>query len=303
MPLPNFLMIGAGRSGTTTVYHTLIQHPQVFLSPEVKESRFFCAESDPAVEEWFKLRRDIGPPPSLEGYRQLFAGATGYAAIGEVDPCILPNAVGTIPKIVDVLGPRIKLLVCLRQPADRAFSHHVLHSDMGLENQPFERVIQPDYWTSGPAGRLAQILYIEHGLYSENLKRFLDTFGREAVLVQLYQDLATDIRGYFRNILTWLEVDPDIPINLGRHNEAKIIKGPLGRVVHLYRRHKHRAKGFVPNALRVRVRELVKWNQIIASNRVKPTLAPETRRALTQYYREDILRTQDLIGRDLTAWL
>ena len=121
MTMPNFLIIGAMRAGTTSLYHYLKQHPQVYMSP-VKEPRFFALEGE---------KPDPGRPTDerlmnhsitdIEAYRALFQAVSKETAIGEASPLYLysPKA----PERIRHYIPDAKLIAVLRDPVERAYSH------------------------------------------------------------------------------------------------------------------------------------------------------------------------------------
>src|SRR3954452_17434204 len=119
MTMPNFLIVGAAKSGTTSLYYYLKQHPQVFVSP-VKEPKFFAYEGEKVVYrgpgDAENNRRLVN---NLADYRALFGGANGAKAIGEASPVYLysPKACERIRHYL----PDAKLFVILRDPAERAY--------------------------------------------------------------------------------------------------------------------------------------------------------------------------------------
>ena len=110
MAMPNFLIIGAMKSGTTALYYYLEQHPQVYMSP-VKEPNFFCSEENSDGD--FATR--------LGAYQDLFRDVSGEKAIGEASHCYLyePEAAARIQEYIT----DAKLIAVLRDPVDRAYSH------------------------------------------------------------------------------------------------------------------------------------------------------------------------------------
>src|SRR3712207_4104321 len=115
MTLPNFLVIGAMKSGTTALYYYLEQHPEIYMSP-VKEPNFFSQENA------------ADTVTHIGTYEQLFKGASGKKAIGEASHSYLyePRAAAEIRRYV----PKVKLIAILRNPIDRAYSHflHMVRS-------------------------------------------------------------------------------------------------------------------------------------------------------------------------------
>ena len=295
--LPNFLVIGAAKSGTTALYHFLRQHPQVYMSPE-KEPRFFICEGRPPdyrgpYEDGLINKMTIW---KREDYEALFAGARDQLARGEATPSYLwfPGA----PERIQALLPRARLVAILRQPADRAFSHYMMHRRDGREPLSFEDALRAEperlaahwYW-----GR-----YRQAGYYHRHLSRYYDRFAREQIRVYLYDDLVRDPAALLRDLFGFLGVDEGVTVNTGvRYNLSGIIASPLLRAIWAgTNRPRAFIRPLVPRRLRQRVAGFFTTRKMI-----RLAMREETRAELMADYREDILKLQDLIGRDLSNWL
>ena len=299
MTMPNFLIIGTAKSGTTALYNYLKQHPQVYVSP-VKEPKFFAYEGEKLD---FRGPGDRVANSSvvtdIEAYRALFAKASGETVLGEASPLYLyiPKARERIRHYV----PEAKLIAILRNPAERAYSHFSQMVRDGRE--PLDDFSQAlgaeeervrDNWAFGWH-------YKRMGFYHAQLERYFDVFGREQIKVYLYEDLKTDPVGVLREIFRFLGVDdafvPDMSL---KHNVSGI---PKSQALHAFIRQSHPIKSvfkpFVPEGLRLRLKTSLRNRNL----RQPPPLSPEVRKELAEAYREDILRLQGLIRRDLSTWL
>jgi hypothetical protein len=289
--MPNFFIIGAQKAGTTSLYHYLNQHPQVYMSPR-KEPHFF----EGMHSEYRRPGRRSTPVSGLGEYQALFEGASGEKAIGEASASYLysPKAPGLIKSSV----PDAKLIAILRNPADRAYSNFLHCVQVGREPLgSFSEALQAeegrirDKW--GPLW-----YYKQKGFYYAQIKRYFDVFSRDQVRVWLYEDLRNDPFQMLREVFRFLGVDesfvPDASIE---HNPSGIPRrGKLYTMVRAFTaRNPVLVEQFVPAGLRghLKSRMLVK----------PPPFPPEVRRQLVYSYKEDILRLQELIGRDLSAWL
>ena len=300
MTMPNFIIIGAGKSGTTALYRYLEQHPQVYMSP-VKETNFFALEGetvdfrDPSapqrINSWSVTR--------LEDYEALFDGVSDEIALGEASPLYLydAQAPGRIRRHV----PGAKLVAVLRNPAERAhsaFTHLVRdglepYADFGRALAEEDRRVA-DHWS-----------WIWHykrmGFYHEQLKRYFDTFDREQISVYLYEDLKSDPANVAGDIFRRLGVDPQFrPDTSVRFNRSGI---PKSKAIHSFLMTssplKAPFKRFIPTRLRKRMVADLRNKNL----REPPRLSPEMRLRLTEAYRDDVLKLQDLIQRDLKGWL
>lgn len=300
-PLPNFLMIGAPRTGTTWLYHALRQHPEIFLSP-TKESHFFSAEADPLLSDHAATRFPYWVMTDPNEYVRLFENAASFSLRGEVDPTLLSGATCAVPKIRATLKSPLKFIATLRQPAERAHSHYCLHLGLGTQPRPFEayvRVTTPrDPWE-----RIAEYRYFRCSLYYAPLKLYFDTFGRENFCVFLYEDLERDTTAFLQTLSHFLGADANrMPGLSKRINASHVPRGPFASLQRLNHPLRKLARDRLPSRLRQYGKRVLKW-QGQEQAFFKPPLAADTRRVLTERYRDDILRTQDLIGRDLTHWL
>jgi hypothetical protein len=296
MTLPNFLIIGAAKSGTTALYHYLKQHPQVYMSPQ-KETNFFAFEGQKVC---FHGPGDQETSDSivttLDSYKEQFRAVSNESAIGEASPWYLysDHAATNIHRRI----PDAKLIAVLRNPADRAFSSYLHVIRHRRENLSFEE------------GLLAEEERIAHGwepiwhyqrvgFYAEQVKSFLDLFGREQTRFYLYDDFLKDPYGTLRDIYKFLDVDPGFVADTSvKPNVTGVPKNRLvGRLVFQPNALKAMARMFVPKQLRYELSQ--KLGQRLL---VKPSPCPAIRAKLLRRFERDILDLQDLIERDLSAW-
>ena len=307
MTMPNFLIIGAAKSGTSALFEYLKQHPQIYVSSPLKEPHFFAFEGKrpnfqgPGDQELY----DYIGVSDIEVYRALFRGATKEVAIGEASVyyLYLPRARDRIRHYV----PDVKLIAILRDPAERAYSNflHMIRddkeslSDFAQALQAEEDRIQNNW---GPLWHYKQV-----GFYYEQLKRYYEAFDREQIRVYLYEDLNDDPVGMLRDVYKFLGVDdtfaPDVSV---RHNVSGVPKNELLHALHGFILRPHPVKTLFKPFLPLRLRQPVLdrlLNALRNQNLVKPPFPMEVRRQLAEEYREDILRLQELIQRDLSKWL
>jgi hypothetical protein len=222
--LPTFLVIGAQRAGTTTLYHYLTQHPQVLGAVADKEVHFF----------------DLRYPSGLESYRGAFpttasakrvARAHGAVAIGEATPYYLFHP--AVPARVAADLPDVRLIAVLRDPVSRAWSHHRHEVELGFEDLSFEDALEHEpERTAGEAERLAadpqatsfahqHYTYVARGRYVEQLQRWWDVVPRERLLLVRAEDLHRDPGSTFDAICAHLGIDAWRPAGWGTYNASK----------------------------------------------------------------------------------
>lgn len=291
MAKPNFLILGAMKAGTTSLYHYLGQHPQVYMSPK-KEPHYFAYGDMPLPTETARYMSHI--VQTRDAYDRLFAGASGRAAVGEASTSYLSSerAVGRIAEAL----PGVRLIAVLRQPAERAHSHFVFNHKRFFEIEPdFQKALDAED-ARDAAGWGPRFHYRRKGYYAEQLSRYFAVFPRERVLVLLYDDLQRDAVGVVRRIYRFLEIDegfePDVSVryNISGVSRNRAIDVAL-RTLHPVRRSLERAlpAKFVSAVGRVLIQ--------------KPPPPSAIHARLTKHYRPDILKLQDLINRDLSHWL
>ena len=294
MPMPNFLIIGAGKSGTTSLYKYLKAHPQIFMSTP-KEPKFFAYEGENPGGDFFLDRLTIS---SLETYQRLFENSRNYKAVGEASTVYLYSA--KAPHRIRHHIPNARLIALLRDPAERAFSHYLFFSQGGRESSAtFLEALraEPDRIRRNV---YSGWFYRDRGYYFAQLKRYFDLFPREQLRIYLYQDFYADRKGVVRDVLRFLEVDESLLPDIGeKHNVTAV---PRSRLINAALNRQTRLRPLVRACLPAQGRRrLLNWLNRLNSKR--PQLAPEIRAELIEGYRDDILKLQDLIGRDLSAWL
>ncbi|WP_036486222.1 sulfotransferase [Myxosarcina sp. GI1] len=294
MTMPNFLVIGAAKAGTTALHEYLQQHPQIYMTP-TKETNFFAFEGE---------KIDVRGPgdealknfsiTELSKYQAEFAGVTSELATGEACPSYLyfPQAAIRINNYI----PDARLIAILRNPVERAYANflHTVRDDrephqnfaLALEDEP-TRIANNWEWFWH---------YIQLGYYGAQLKRYYEIFAPSQIKVYLYEDLKENPVALFQNIFRFIEVDNTFVPNMAlRPNKSGMPKNKLF--------HQLLTK---PNPLKTLLKPLfpAKMRQKIQHKNLNtPQIAPEVRQQLIDLYRPDILECQDLIDRDLSAWL
>jgi Sulfotransferase family len=306
MTMPNFFIVGAQKAGTTSLYHYLNQHPQVYMSP-IKEPFFFDHELNSkgeVVRREFEGHRQPPRFTNIEEYSALFEGARDEKAIGEATPLYI-YAPGTAERI-ERYAPGAKSIALLRNPADRAYSAFLYAVRMGVEPlTDFAQALREE-----PFRRRNGWHYVFHyrsrGLYYQQLKRYYEVFGRERLGVWLYEDMREDPASVARSVFRFLEIyDTFAPDTSSKYNpagvpasrSARAAMRATNRTVWVLRKVLPPTSSILPLAFKMRrvVQSLVLTEP--------PPIDPELREELVEGYKEDILRLQDLIGRDLSMWL
>lgn len=292
MTLPNFIVIGAAKSGTTALYWYLAEHPSVFMSP-VKETNYFAYGLD---EQGRLLYRHPDfhryPIKTVRQYEALFAAAGRAKAIGEVSPIYLecPQSAGRIREQL----PSARLVCILRQPVERAYSDYQMYLRSNGRRLDPARDLSADSEWAQPDSHWMQI-----GRYHEQLSRYFERFPREQIHVFLFDDLKRAPLSAVQEVYRFLGVDSsfapdfDTPHNIGGMPASRFLEG-----VFTSRAIRKSVGHWVPKGAANWVRRLRTRNL-----RPAPQLPAELRASLNRQFREDISRTSELLGRSLDHWL
>lgn len=296
MTMPNFLIIGAEKSGTTALYHYLRQHPQIYMSP-VKEPGFFSYEEGQKPKRAGPGHFPTEPITDVDAYTRLFGEVSNERAIGEATPTYIANP--ETPARIRSYIPDAKFIAILRHPAERAYANFLHARWLGFEPiADFPRALQEEE-TRIQNGWGGLWRYKKKGFYYSQLKRYFDTFDRSRIGVHLYEDFRADPVSLLQEIFLFLEVDATfVPDSTIRTNVSGV---PKSRVMHsmVVALNRPTLKQLIPARLVRELREPIR-NLILAK---PPQMSPEVRRELIEVYREDILELQYLIDRDLSRWL
>ncbi|PIE69660.1 MAG: sulfotransferase [Deltaproteobacteria bacterium] len=272
---PNFFILGAAKSGTTSLYFWLKQHPEIFLS-EVKETCFF-SESFQVVDNPID-------------YVNLFRTASKEKIIGEASHVYLTNP--ATAQVLHSLFPEAKFVVVLRNPVDRAYSlyHHMVRHgyewcrsfEQALEVEE-SRFCAPDF-KNNCGQYYYNFFYYRSGLYGEQLARYLDLFPRENFYIIPFVRLKNDPLAVLREIFHFLSVDTEFFPEVAVHNQGTMTARWPNFHYALHQRWPFRS--------------LPAIRSMLASKNLVPVppLSEKTRGQLMARYQDDLQRLYELTG-------
>lgn len=265
MRFPNFVVIGSSRSGTTSLYHHLNEHPQVYVTP-VLEPRFFAFEGDDLDYRGpgDHLLKDRVVTTAAD-YAALFADVADETAFGEVSPAYLSSA--SAPHRIRHYVPGAKIIAILRNPVERAISSFLLEQLDGFETAPSLDVALDLEATRTRANWSYVWRYGHRGLYFTHLRRYFDLFPRDQIKVLRYEDWNDgDGVTLLREVFGFLDVDDRaLPERAVRLNSTRSDRLAAKGIPH-----------FDPS--------------------------PVLRARLARLYRDEIDRLEELTGLDLSTW-
>lgn len=272
--LPNLIGIGVPRAGTTWITRLLDSHPSVFMSP-TKEIHFF----------------DNHYAKGHEWYSEFFKEARGksYPIVGEFTPHYLFKP--EVPERIAQLPTATQLIVMLRNPVDRAFSHYRWRCRQDGYRGSFEEFLE-DYPQA-----------IEWGQYAWNLKRYISIFGEDKILCLIHEHVFNNSPVYIILIANFLGIDPNrFPEKAGqeRVNRAYIPKRPTAyKLLSKASQQLRRAQmGWALNLVRSRLG----GKDSIAGRQSPPRMKPETRTYLLDYFSSEAESVEQLLNTNLDVW-
>jgi len=308
-PKPNLFMVGAAKSGTTSLYKYLTQHSEIYFSP-VKEPNYFSDDIDifkfsPIYKKNTFLKADryfrqqelhelpLAFVRKKEHYAKLFEKSNHYKIRGEASTSYLYSK--SAAENIYNYNPEAKIIVILRNPMERAFSHYLMAVRYGYTSLNFKEAVIKD-WNKENKGWGISELFIELGLYHDQLKRYFNIFPKEQILVLFFDDLKTEPQKLLDQCYHFLELEAfrlDDPKAYNTKESPKNI-----RLNYFLTRSglKNTLKHFLSQATKD------KLSQAFYSQS-KLQLGKDDFDFLLDFYQDDIQKTAGLLNKNLDHWL
>lgn len=290
----DFFLVGAARSGTTTMWHLLVRTPGLFLPPEMmkKEPGYFS---------------ELTGFRSRDRYLRLFDGAEEDGLLGEASTAYLTDPAAA-SRIADQL-PDARILIMLRNPADRAYSLYnwmvqegyewITSFEEALRREP-DRASDERFREDNPQ-YFYNYLYFRSGLYADQVERFYRLFGENQVHVALFEDFIRRPGETYREVLQFLGAPaPDAVPGVRTLNPSR--EPVSARLQYALRRVTRWIQILRPGSAPSKERRdfLLRWG---LTDESPPPLPPDLRSDLLDAYRADVQRLQRLLARDLSGWM
>lgn len=296
--LPNFLIAGAAKCGTSSLHNYLAQHPEIFMS-KVKEPRFFSSYGQPSlggpkddeVEAWYVK--------DYEKYKALFDNVNGEKMIGESSADTLYFHENTIPLIKERLGDP-KIVIILRDPVKRLFSAYQHMRRDERESLELKDALKEEDKRIAENWELIYH-YTTASKYSEPLEAFMNNFSTLKVVIN--EELLSDPQKVLKEVFEFLEVDPNQDIETGiKYNQSGI---PKFKFIHnlLFKGDGIRkyispiARTFMNHEQRKKLS-----HKIQGANLSKLTMDPALKPELNKIFQSDVAKLESLINKDLSNW-
>ena len=296
--LPNFLIVGAAKSGTSSLHQYLLQHPDIFMSTfnnkgvSVKEPQFLIKSK---VER--RLHYGIW---EWKEYLSIFEGVKEQSVIGEASVFYLYYYKEAIKNIKKRLGNDVKIIILLRNPVDRAFSAFLHVSKSVKEPLSFEEALEQE------EGRLERdltltpmVMYKSMGMYYSMVKAYKNEFKN--IHVVIYEDFRDKTSITLESIFMFLDVNPTLKLDYSlRHN----VGGKEWKNINMKNLFQNDSLlksiyfKFVPRIIKNKIKEMV----LRFSTKKAGIMNRKTKDNLKSFFKEDINKLSNLIKRDLSHW-
>ncbi|MEL6812823.1 MAG: sulfotransferase domain-containing protein, partial [Bacteroidota bacterium] len=269
-------------SGTTSLFNYLEEHPEVFV-PKIKEPHFF---SHPEVASTYYKTTLIG---TMAAYESLYEKAASFKAVGDLSSSYLfnPRSAG---RIWDY-NPKAKIVMILRNPVERAVSHYLMDRNLGLIQKPLRDVMEKP-----EENRVFYEQYVELGHYEAQIKRYLDCFKRDRILILLSDELFEDTPNTLTKLFHFLGVDKSFMPDLNkRYNQFKEPRFPF-----INRLKNSRGVKRIFDSLPGGFKKIV--TRAAFDTQVDKPLLEEERSLLLEMYKTELEGLEALIEKDLSSW-
>ncbi len=286
----DFMCIGVQKGATTSIHQILKQHPQIFL-PNVKEVLFFD--------------RDENFEQGISWYQEHFKEAKSTQTIGEVCPSYIYDA--KAPKRIYDYNPNIKLILILRNPADRAFSQYKMRVGRGDEKRRFEDAVKTELQKiKNNEDYPLPEHYIARGFYDKQIIRYFELFDKKNILILLFKkDFLDNKKETIKKILDFINVDSSVslPLNIKATPDVNWKSQFLNKILNTANPINQFAKKIIPSKkTRLKIKYFFSnFNQKATASKleleeIRPFL-------INEVYKESILNLEKLIDKDLSNWL
>jgi hypothetical protein len=276
-------IVGAPKAGTTSLHYYLNEHPEILMS-SVKEPDFF---SDKEIVDQ-GLYYGTSRINTSQKYHNLFQEKEDAKIFGEssVSYLFYPE----VPKRIKEYNTDAKIIIMLRNPVDRAFSHYLMDFRLGLISDRFENVFNKK------EGLKFQQYFLLGNYYSQ-VKRYFDEFSKENVHIIWYSDFKKDAEKEVQKVFRFIGVYSDYKVNFESvHNSFTMPKNKIIREIYSVVWLRKLLLFFFPSSM---VR-FIKSTLFIKGN--KPRITTKSRKIFTEYYQEDICNLEELLSINLSEW-
>ena len=272
---PDFFIVGAPRSGTTSLHEYLNEIPEIFMCP--KECGYFSKFS-------------IGRVESAQEYKNLFMDAASNQLIGESTAIYLRDP--ETPAKIYKANNNAKIIIMLRDPIERAYSHYLMYIRNGYETQSFSKKLKT-YDKSSSQGKFHDYI-IMPSYYFDAASKYIELFGRNQIKICIYEEFASNTKKIVAETLDFLGVDATLPKNISKkYND---FAHPLGKSQNFFMKNyvsKNIGRRLLPKSTRLSIKNF------LSDKNTKPKLKENDILKLHEFFVNDVTKIQDLLQRKL----
>ena len=275
--LPNLFIVGVGKSGTTSLYQYLKFHPDIYMSP-LKEPHFLADKQK--LKEHFDI--DFSQViTNEEQYFSLFQKAKNEKILGEASTSYLYYVE---PEVIKKKFPNSKIIIMLRNPVERAWSHYLMAIRDGFinPNTPFSKAIE-DF-----------PIIVKLGFYSKNVRKYIESFQND-IYVILFDEFKKNTQTIIKCVYRFLEVDSTFSPEIKTYNASAIPTSVFSFYL-LKMNRKFKLYKFVPKFVRKKIKPLLLKN-------MKKEMPQRDKYFLLELYKKDIIELSKIINKDVSYWL
>ena len=272
---PDFFIVGAPRSGTTSLHEYLNEIPEIFMCP--KESGYFSKFS-------------IGRLESEEEYKNSFVDATPNQLIGESTAIYLRDP--ETPDKIHQANHNAKIIIMLRDPIERAYSHYLMYIRNGYETRSFSKKLEL-YDKNKSDGRFHDYI-IMPSYYFDSVSKYINVFGREQVKICIYEEFADKTQKIVSEILDFLCIDSSLPKNITeKYNDFAHPPGKSEKFIMTNYISQNIGRRLLPKSTRLSIKNF------LSDKNSKPKLEENDILKLYEFFVDDVTKIQDLLQRKL----
>lgn len=294
---PDLFVVGGQKCGTTTLYALLRLHPELFLADLKETHHFTLGGAPPQFTDSAAARLNQTAVWRAENYCKLFAPAGARLAV-EVCPSYLYDMHAA--QHIHAANPHARIVIVLRQPAERSFSAYRHMKARGAETaSSFAAALmcEADHVTAGWQGMAH---YIRASCYAPQVARYYEWFGPDRVMILQFDEVVADPVAAANRIAHFASMPPlPLGVKAAQTNPTQMVNNSLARALLVQQRFGvHFLRKIVPQRIRGKLREQL----LKAFAQVPETLPPDMREALTKDFEQDIQALERLTGQDFGDW-
>jgi len=280
---PNFFIVGAAKAGTTSLNMYLTQNPEIFMSKR-KEPDYFSASTIP---ENIAARKPIRKQSQ---YLELFRNVKNEKIIGESSTSYLADP--EAPKLIHKIAPNAKIIIMLRDPVERAFSHYLMLMGKNRINVSFHEQLQAEF---NQRDSLEESIKLNIGLYPQHIKKYQEIFGLNQVKIIIFEEFIKDINAAVNKILPFLELNTrDDIIKAHVYNPYSKIRGPISQQIF-----KNSVISKIATKILPVTNKRILRDKLLFKKLPKPKLPKEDGMLLQKFYQEEVNNLEKILGRKL----